>query len=208
MAKQTGPKCRLCRREGVKLFLKGSRCLGQKCAMVRKNYIPGNQGTKRGHKRLSEYGVHLREKQKLRRVYGILERQFRRYYFQASRKKGVTGDILFQILESRLDNVVYRANFAASRSQARQLLNHSFFLVNSKKVNIPSYQVKEKDKISLTSRAQNTKYFKDLQLPVKGTCVWLEVDRKKKEIRVLRKPSISDVDHSIDMALIVEYYSR
>jgi len=176
--------------------------------MIRKNYIPGNQGTKAGKRRSSEYALHLREKQKLRRVYNVLERQFRRYYSQASKKRGVTGDFLFQILESRLDNVVYRANFASSRTQARQLLNHGFFLVNNKKVNIPSYQAQAKDKIALAARAEKSKYFKALQLPPKETCAWLEVDRKKREIQVLRKPVTADVDQAIDMALIVEYYSR
>ena len=208
MAKLLGPKCRLCRREGVRLFLKGGRCLSPKCAMVRKNYIPGRTGPKAFNTRLSEYGLHLREKQKLRRLYGILERQFRRYYKVASQKKGVTGDILFQILESRLDNVVYRAQLARSRQQARQLVNHGFFLVNSKEVNIPSYEVKEKDKITLISRAQKNKYFKELDLPVEAPVTWLSVEPKTKVITVLRKPGRIDVDHSVDMALIVEYYSR
>ncbi|MDD5626489.1 MAG: 30S ribosomal protein S4 [Patescibacteria group bacterium] len=208
MAKLIGPKCRLCRREGIRLFLKGGRCLSPKCAMVRKNYIPGRTGPKAFNARLSEYGLHLREKQKLRRLYGILERQFRRYYKVASQKKGVTGDILFQILESRLDNVVYRAQLARSRQQARQLVNHEFFVVNGKKVNIPSYEVKEKDKIALIPRAQNNKYFKELDLPVEAPVTWLSVEPKTKVITVLRKPGRRDVDHSVDMALIVEYYSR
>ncbi|MFA4880518.1 MAG: 30S ribosomal protein S4 [Candidatus Doudnabacteria bacterium] len=208
MAKLLGPKCRLCRREGIRLFLKGGRCLSPKCAMVRKNYIPGRTGPKAFNARLSEYGLHLREKQKLRRLYGILERQFRRYYKVASQKKGVTGDILFQILESRLDNVVYRAQLARSRQQARQLVNHGFFLVNGKKVNIPSYEVKEKDKITLIPRAQKNKYFKEFDLPVEAPVTWLSVELKTKAITVLKKPGRRDVDHSVDMALIVEYYSR
>lgn len=208
MAKLLGPKCRLCRREGIRLFLKGGRCLSPKCAMVRKNYIPGRTGPKTSNVRLSEYGLHLREKQKLRRLYGILERQFRRYYKLASQKKGVTGDILFQILESRLDNVVHRAQLARSRQQARQLVNHGFFLVNGKKVNIPSYEVKEKDKITLIPRAQENKYFKELDLPVEAPVAWLSVEPKTKAITVLKKPGRRDVDHSVDMALIVEYYSR
>lgn len=208
MAKLLGPKCRLCRREGIRLFLKGVRCLSPKCAMVRKNYIPGRTGPKAFNARLSEYGLHLREKQKLRRLYGILERQFRRYYKVASQKKGVTGDILFQILESRLDNVVYRAQLARSRQQARQLVNHGFFLVNGKEVNIPSYEVKEKDNIALIPRAQKNKYFKEFDLPVEAPAAWLSVEPKTKIITVLRKPGRGDVDHSVDMALIVEYYSR
>lgn len=208
MAKLLGPKCRLCRREGVRLFLKGSRCLTPKCAMVRRNYIPGKQGGRTQRTRLSEYGLHLREKQKLRRIYGILERQFRCYWQRAARKRGVTGDILFQILESRLDNVVYRAAFSFSRSQARQLVNHSFFLVNRKKVDRPSYEVKEGDKITLTSEAKKNKYFKGLQLPAKPSVSWFSVDSKNKEIKILRKPGAHDSDHSINMSLIVEYYSR
>lgn len=177
--------------------------------MVRKNYIPGRAGPKTSNVRLSEYGLHLREKQKLRRLYGILERQFRRYYKEASQKKGVTGDILFQILESRLDNVIYRSQLAHSRQQARQLVSHGFFLVNGKKVNLPSYEVKEKDKITLIPRAQKNKYFKELDLSdQKGVASWLAVEPKTKAITVLRKPGRGDVDHSVDMALIVEYYSR
>jgi len=209
MAKSLGPKCRLCRREGVKLFLKGSRCLSPKCAMVRKNYIPGRQGPKTSGVRLSEYGLHLREKQKLRRLYGILEKQFRRYYQRASQKKAVTGDVLFQILESRLDNVIYRSQLANSRTQARQLVNHGFFLVNGKKVNLPSYEVRAKDKIALTPQVQKNKYFKELNLSSqKGAVSWLMVEPKTKSITVLRKPDRGDVDHSVDMSLIVEYYSR
>ncbi|PIU01849.1 30S ribosomal protein S4 [bacterium (Candidatus Torokbacteria) CG09_land_8_20_14_0_10_42_11] len=208
MAKTLGPRCRLCRREAVKLFLKGSRCLSPKCAMVRKNYIPGRTGPKPKNTRLSEYGLHLREKQKLRRIYGILERQFRRYYKEASRKSGVTGDILLQILESRLDNVVYRASLAHSRAQARQLVSHGLFLVNGKKVNLPSYLVREKDKITLAKAAEKTQYFRELQLPPKPPVAWLNLDPKTKEAIILRKPGRQDIDHSVDMALIVEYYSR
>lgn len=208
MAKQSGPKCRLCRREGTRLFLKGTRCLTQKCAMVRKNYIPGHQGTKARKGRLSEYALHLREKQKLRRMYGILERQFRKYYKQAASARGVSGDNLFQILESRLDNLLYRAGFASSRAQGRQFVNHGLFRVNKRKVNIPSYQVKKGDKVRMTARAAKNRYFKNLQLPPKPNVSWIEVNKQDKSIEIIRKPTTQDVDQSIDMALIVEYYSR
>lgn len=203
-----GPKCRICRREGVKLFLKGSRCLTSKCAMIRKNYVPGLRSARTQRSRLSEYGLHLREKQKLRRTYGLLEKQFRHYYTRAAKQRGVTGDFLFQILERRLDNVIYRASLASSRAQARQLVNHGFFTVNSKKVDRPSYEVKEGDKISLTSSAQKTKYFKSLQIPSKSAVSWLKVDPKSKDIEILGKPSSKEIEQSINMALIVEHYSR
>ncbi len=208
MAKSTGPKCRLCRREGTRLFLKGARCLSQKCAIVRKNYVPGLQGAKAGKRRLSDYGTHLREKQKLRRIYGIFERQFRRYYEEAARRRGVTGELLFQLLESRLDNVIYRAGLASSRAQARQFVNHSLFVVNQHKVNIPSYQVKPKDQISLTPRGATNQYLKNLQLSPKPAVGWLAVDAQTKKVTMQRKPTVQDVDQSIDMALIVEFYSR
>lgn len=208
MAKMTGARCRLCRREGTRLFLKGSRCLSPKCAIVRKNYTPGRQGAKgKGH-RLSEYGLHLREKQKVRRIYGILERQFRRYYTQASIGKGITGDALFCILESRLDNVIFRAGFAASRVQARQLVSHGFFKVNGKKVNLPSYSVKPKEKITLVTKASQNKYFQALNFSPSIAFSWLNVDQKLKEIEILRAPTRQDIDHTVDMSLIVEFYSR
>jgi len=153
MARYTGASCRLCRREGQKLFLKGERCYGNKCAVTRRTYAPGQHGAQR--KKLSEYGVQLREKQKAKRFYGLLESQFKKYFEMAARKKGITGELLLQILESRLDNVVYRMGFATTRAEARQLVRHGHFEVNGKRVNIPSYLVKVNDTISVKEKARS-----------------------------------------------------
>ena len=176
MARYTGPVCRLCRREGEKLFLKGQRCMSEKCSVGRRSYAPGQHG--QGRKKVSEYGLQLREKQKLRRIYGILEAQFARYYTQAEQKKGITGENLLQILESRLDNIVYRLNLAASRSEARQMVRHGFFKVNGKKVNIPSYLVKVYGCYSTERRSYDSPLVKSIIEAHNGQNIpeWLELD--------------------------------
>ena len=189
MARYTGASCRLCRREGQKLFLKGERCYGNKCAVVRRAYAPGQHGAQR--KKLSEYGVQLREKQKAKRFYGILESQFRKYFDIAVRKKGVTGEVLLQILESRLDNVVYRMGFASTRAEARQLVRHGHFEVNGRRVNIPSYLVKVNDTISVKEKSKKLERFKEI-LDVTGAKIvpnWLEVDQENLTGKVAALPA-------------------
>ncbi len=207
MGRNLDPKCKQCRREGKKLFLKGERCFGPKCAMVRKAYPPGQHGQDR-RRGLSEYGIQLREKQRVRRTYSIMEKQFRKYFDEAGRTKGDTGNIFLSLLERRLDNVIYRLGFASSRNLARQLVNHGHFLVNGKKVDIPSYLVKEgdiitvKDKgLAVFSNLENT--LKNYQFPS-----WLLLDFKKLEGKVLSVPTRREIDLAADTQLIVEYYSR
>jgi len=202
------PVCRLCRREGEKLYLKGDKCFSDKCPVDRRTYPPGQHGRER--RKLSDYALHLREKQKLRRIYGVLERQFRRYYYDAARKKGVTGELLLQTLEMRLDNVLYRLGFAASRPQARQLVNHGHFLVNGRKVDIPSYQVRPGDVIkpkpasmSLDVLQANMEAARQRGLPE-----WLELDPDQMEGRVKAVPTRDQIDTNVKEALIVEFYSR
>ena len=208
MARYTGPVCRLCRREGEKLFLKGQRCMSEKCSVGRRSYAPGQHG--QGRKKVSGYGLQLREKQKLRRIYGILEAQFARYYTQAEQKKGITGENLLQILESRLDNIVYRLNLAASRSEARQMVRHGFFKVNGKKVNIPSYLVKVGDVIQLKEGATDSPLVKSIIEAHNGQNIpeWLELDTNSWTARVKALPSRDQIDVPIQEQLIVEYYSR
>lgn len=208
MARQVSPVCRLCRREGEKLFLKGDKCFSDKCPVERRNYPPGQHG--RNRKKLSDYGIHLREKQKLRRIYGVLERQFRRYYDKAARKKGVTGELLLQTLERRLDNVLYRLGFAASRPQARQLVMHGHFRVNGQKVDIPSYLVNPGDVISpKPSSAQLDILKANVEAAAqRGTPEWLELDPERMEGRVKALPRRDQIDVNVKEALIVEYYSR
>jgi small subunit ribosomal protein S4 len=198
--------CKLCRNEGVKLFLKGSRCDTPKCAIERKPYATGQHGQTR--RKLSEYALQLREKQKVRRLYGVQEKQFRRYYEEAVRRKGVTGTLLFQLLENRLDNVVYRSGIAPSRAQARQLIKHGHFLVNNQRVDIPSYQLKIGDIIM--PRDKSKQLIKSLteSAPEPPTPRWLEVDREHSAIRVSAQVEREDVDSNLKEALIVEYYSR
>jgi len=208
MARYTGASCRLCRREGQKLFLKGERCYTNKCAIDRRSYAPGMHGQQR--KKLSEYGIQLREKQKAKRFYGVLESQFRKYYEMAIRKKGITGEILLQILESRLDNVVYRMGFGTSRAEARQLVTHGHFLVNGRKVNIPSYLIKEGDVIEVAENSRKLERFKEI-LDVTGSKVipkWLEVDHENMKGRVISLPAREDIDLPIQEHLIVELYSK
>ncbi|OEH86353.1 30S ribosomal protein S4 [Desulfuribacillus stibiiarsenatis] len=208
MAKYTGPSCRQCRREGLKLFLKGDRCYTDKCAVDRRTYAPGQHGQAR--KKISEYGLQLREKQKARRVYGILEGQFRKYYQEATRRKGVTGEILLQLLETRLDNVVYRLGFAGSRVEARQLVKHGHFLVNGKKVDIPSYQVSVGTAIEVAAKSKGSEKFKELKESAAGrpTKDWLEVNVDNLSGRVVRIPSRDEIDIPVQEQMIVELYSR
>ena len=214
MARYTGPVCRLCRREGLKLYLKGARCDGPKCPIVKKsparNYPPGQHGQRRT-RRPSEYGLQLREKQKVRRYYGVLETQFRKIYSQAERRGGVTGDNLLQLLESRLDNTVFRMGFADSRQQARQLVRHGHFTVNGRKTDIPSYQVRPGDVISVRSESRAREYFTtatDL-LQSKQAPEWLSVSPTELSGRVINLPGRDQMEiPQFNEALIVEYYSR
>ena len=208
MARYTGPDCRLCRREKTKLFLKGSKCESPKCPVEKRPYPPGEHG--RGRLKESEYNLQLREKQKARRIYGILEKQFHNYYVEAARRKGITGETLLQLLETRLDNVVYRGGLARSRDQARQLVRHSHVTVNGKKVNIPSYQVEEGDVVSLSPRAAKNAQVTASVEAVKGRGVpkWLELDAAGMKGRVLSMPARDDVNFPIQEQLIVELYSK
>ena len=208
MARYTDEQCRICRREGQKLFLKGSRCYSDKCSISRRNYAPGQHGQKRA--KLSEYGTQLREKQKTKSYYGVGEKQFRGYFEMASNKKGITGDNLLQILESRLDNVVYRLGFGASRAQARQLVNHGQFEVNGKKVNIPSYLVKAGDVITVRENKKDNGAIKanveaNAARPVPA---WLELNNETLSGKVVRLASREDVDIPVEEHLIVELYSK
>jgi len=211
MARSTGPVCRLCRREGEKLLLKGERCFTPKCAVERRAYAPGMHGRQAQFRRKeSDYGLQLREKQKARRIYGVLERQFRRYFKEAERRKGLTGVNLLIILESRLDNVVYRLGFADSRAQARQLVRHGHFDVNGRKTNIPSFLVKAGDVVAVRERSKKIAYFRDLSTIIEHKVVpeWLSLDIPQMEGRVLALPTREDIDASLNEHLIVGYYSR
>jgi len=212
MARYRGPVCKLCRREGVKLMLKGERCLSPKCAIERRNMPPGQHGPSYRRRQVSDYGVRQREKQKVRRIYGVLEKQFRRYYGVAARTKGQTGGTLLQLMERRLDNVVYRLGFADSRKQARQLVRHGHFVVNGRKTNVPSFVVKAGDELTIREGSRNRTYFKDLDasgiLRKKSVSDWLSLDPGAMAGRVLRLPERSELDLSINEQLIVEFYSR
>lgn len=209
MARYTGPACRLCRREGIKLFLKGDKCYTDKCPIDRRGYAPGQHGQGR-RKKLSEYGLQLREKQKARRFYGLLENQFHRYYVLASSQKGITGENLLILLESRLDNVVYRLGYASSRKEARQLVLHGHFAVNGRKVNIPSYRVKPGDVIEVREKSRNNSKFKELAELAADKVVppWLEQDLEKMGGTVLRLPTREEIDVPVEEHLIVELYSK
>lgn len=208
MARYIGSKCRLCRREGEKLFLKGEKCYTAKCAIENRPFPPGQHGQRRS--RLSDYARQLREKQKLRRVYGVLEKQFRFYYKEADRLKGSTGENLLQLLESRLDNVVYRMGFGVSRTEARQLVRHNGVRVNGRKVNIPAYNVKPGDVVSLSEKAKNQLRVKasvDLAQQ-RGFPEWVEVDATKMEGVFKAKPERSELPAEIQEQLVVELYSK
>jgi len=208
MARYTESVCRLCRREGVKLFLKGERCYTDKCAIERRNYPPGQHGQARA--KFSEYAIQLREKQKLRRIYGVLERQFRRYFAIAERGKGVTGESLLVLLERRLDNLVYRMGFANSRSEGRQLVRHGHCAINGKKVNIPSYLVKAGDVITIREKSrQVARIAAALEASQRrGIPDWLEVDRQTFMGRVKALPARADLTAPINEKLVVELYSK
>lgn len=208
MARYTGPVCRQCRREGEKLFLKGDRCMTDKCSIVRRSYAPGQHG--QGRKKVSEYGMQLREKQKLRRIYGLLERQFEGYFELADAKKGITGENLLQILESRLDNVAYRLGFGASRKEARQLVRHGHFQVNGKKVNIPSYITRPGDVIQLKEGSLDSPRIKALleEIADRNIPEWLELDTNTWTGRVKVLPLREQIDLPVQEHLIVELYSR
>ena len=206
MARYTGPVCRLCRREKMKLFLKGPKCDTMKCPIERRAYPPGEHG--RGRTKQSEYLLQLREKQKARRYYGILERQFRSYYEKASQRSGITGENLLRMLELRLDNVVYRLGFAASRSQARQLVRHGHFEVNGKRVNIPSFQVGEDDVIALREAAAAKATVTDATDLTASVSPWLQADHDNLTGKVLRLPDRVDIDTPVQEQLIVELYSK
>ncbi len=208
MARYRGAVCRICRREGEKLYLKGERCYTDKCAIERRPYPPGQHG--QGRQKQSDYGTQLREKQKVRRVYGILEKQFKRYFEMAEKMSGITGENFLQLLERRLDNVVFRMGFATSRNQARQLVLHGHLQVNGKKVNIPSYLVTDDDVISVKETSRKSKKFKEIfEYNSELTSPkWLSVNMDKAEGKVLSLPDREDVDLAVEEHLIVEYYSR
>ncbi len=209
MATYHGPRCKICRRHGVKLFLKGQRCYTDKCAFERRAYGPGQHGQRRRRKP-SDYGLQLKEKQKAKRIYGVLERQFRNYYAEADRQKGITGENLMRLLERRLDNVVYRLGFAYSRSAARELVVHGHITVNGRKVDIPSYQVKVGDEVRVREKSQKLHEVRmsvDAKSGV-GTVDWLELDPKKFQGRVLDLPSRDQIPSPVNEQLIVNFYSR
>ncbi len=209
MARYTGPVCKLCRREGEKLFLKGSRCQGSKCAFERKSYIPGQHGKSRRFK-ISDYGAQLREKQKLRRIYGILETQFRLYFYEAERMKGITGANLLILLESRLDNIVYRLGLAQTRNAARQLVLHRHFTVNDQLVDIPSFQVKPGDTVQVRDKSRKDEVFHASVRRIKeGKLLsWLELDKARLSGRFLDLPKREDIPVNINENMIVELYSK
>jgi small subunit ribosomal protein S4 len=206
VARDLGPKCRLCRREGLKLFLKGERCLTEKCAVERRSYPPGEHG--RGRIKQSEYLLQLREKQKARRYYGLLEKQFRITYDKASRGQGAPGENLLRMLETRLDNVVYRLGFAGSRAQARQLVRHGHFQVNGRRVNIPSYGVKPNDVISLKQGSPVEQLVRDATDLTASVAPWLQADHDGLTGKVLRLPERDEIDVPVQESLIVELYSK
>jgi small subunit ribosomal protein S4 len=214
MSKYIGPVCRLCRREGEKLYLKGTRCLSPKCAIEKRNFPPGQHGKEGQFKRnrSSDYLVQLREKQKARRVYGVLEAQFRRYYQEALKSRGVTGQVLLQMLERRLDNVVYRLGYAVNRAQARNLVTHGHFNVNGRRTDVPSLVIQPGDVIEVRPGSQQRTYFKDLKAGDDqrrtATPGWLSVDMGSLSGKVTRLPDRAEIDANLNEQLIVEFYSR
>ena len=209
MARYIGPVCRLCRREGMKLFLKGERCYTEKCAIEKRNLPPGQHGKARRAK-LVGYGMQLREKQKVKRIYGVLERQFRRYFEAAERQRGITGETLLQLLERRLDNVVYRLGFATSRAQGRQLVRHGHFTVNGRKVDIPSYSVKAGDEVSVRATSEQNVTIQHAIEEVKGRGIpeWLSLDPSRTRGRVAALPTREQINLPVQEQLIVELYSK
>jgi small subunit ribosomal protein S4 len=206
MARYTGPSCRLCRREGLKLFLKGDRCYTDKCAFARRGYAPGQHGMSR--KKISNYGLQLREKQKAKRIYGILEGQFRTIYEKADKLRGITGENLLKLLEMRLDNVVFRLGYGNSRSESRQLVTHGHFLVNGHKVDIASYTLRVNDVITVSEKSKATEKFKVFAENPKTLPNWLQANTENFEGRVVAEPSRADIDVPVNETLIVELYSK
>ncbi len=206
MGRYIGPKCRLCRREGIKLFLKGERCFSSKCAIEVRNYPPGMHQPKK----LSEYGEQLREKQKLRRMYGLMEKQFRNYYIRAAQKKGVTGELLLQYLETRLDNVVFLLGFANSRDMARQLVCHGHVTVNGRQVDIPSYEVKAGSLLGVKSRDKSQKLVQETLKTTESRQVptWLSLDKKNLKAEVIKVPERNEIEVPVNENVIVELYSK
>ena len=209
MARYVGPVCRLCRREGMKLFLKGERCYAEKCAIEKRNVPPGHHGKTR-KARLMGYGLQLREKQKVKRIYGVLESQFRRYFAAADRQRGITGETLLQLLERRLDNVIYRLGLATSRPQARQLVRHGHFLVNGHKVNIPSYSVRVGDQVTVRSSSAKNSSIQHAIEEVKGRGIpeWLNFDGESLAGRIASLPTREQINLPVQEQLIVELYSK
>ena len=208
MARYTGPVCKLCRREGTKLFLKGDRCTSGKCALDRRSSAPGQHGA--ANKKQREYGMHLREKQKTRRYYGVLEKQFKNYFVEADRKEGMTGENLLKLIERRLDNVVYRMGMAESRKEARQLVLHEHFELNGKKVNIPSIIVRAGDVVTVRENFRSSAKCKSLVegLQTKTAPKWLDVDKTALSAKVVALPAREDIDFEINEQMIVEFYSK
>lgn len=206
MSRYTDANCRLCRREGQKLFLKGERCYSSKCAIEKRNFPPGQHG--QGRKKVSDYGLQLREKQKAKRFYGLQETQFRNLFDKAARKKGITGENLLILLETRMDNVVFRLGFASSRKEARQLVTHGHFTVNGKKVRIPSYTVKAGDVIKVKEKSTNSPKFKEIKDMTITVPSWMTVDVEKLEGKVVAIPARADIDTPVAEHLIVELYSK
>jgi len=209
MARNRDAKCRQCRREGGKLFLKGDRCMMDKCAFERRGYAPGEHGQSR-RIRVTDYGAQLREKQKARKIYGILEQQFKNYFLKAERKKGVTGETLLQLLECRLDNVVFRLGFAPSRTSARQLVRHGHFMVNSRKVDVPSFEVRPGNEISVKEKSRSVKVIKESVEASQGREMpnWLEINRENLTGRLLEVPTRENIPVPIQEQLIVGLYSK
>ena len=206
MARYTGASCRLCRREGAKLFLKGDRCYTDKCAFVRRSYAPGQHGASK--KKLSNYGMQLREKQKAKRIYGVLEKQFSKYYEKADKMRGITGENLLMLLEMRLDNAVFRLGYGAPRTEARQLVNHGQFLVNGKKVDIASYKVSVNDVIAVSEKSRGTEKFKVFAENPKTLPKWIMSTPENFEGKIIAMPAREDIDTAINETLIVELYSK
>ncbi len=208
MARYTGAVCKLCRREGVKLYLKGERCYKDKCGIEKKSYPPGQHGQRR--QKVSDYGLQLREKQKVKRLYGVFESQFRKYFEIATRKEGITGENLLQLLERRLDNVVYRSGFASSRKEARQMVRHNHFIVNGRKVNIPSFLVKEGDVIVVKEKSKGISRIVESLETAEGRGIpeWVSVDKQNAKATINRLPVREDIGYDIQEQLIVELYSK
>lgn len=207
MARYTGPVCRLCRREGEKLYLKGDKCFSDKCPMTTRAYAPGQHG--QGRKKVTNYGTQLREKQKVRRYYGLLEGQFKKYFDMAEKMEGKTGDNFLKVLETRLDNVVYRLGFAASRAEARQLVTHGHYMVNGRKVDIPSYLISVGDVIEVKEKSKSSEKFKAIAVNNQGNAPkWLQSDVEKLQGKVIAESTREDIDLPIEEHLIVEWYSK